>query len=598
MAKRFGKGLSTNKGWGSVGPLDPVEVFVKSKISMELKNLGAKVGSEEITLNSIINSPSIKNSINTLKSRLNRLKNDKVKEYEGYGEQMYNDVIQSDTFKYGNLTKEEFKKLTTSMGKGNSLVGEKMLQDLKPSQIDKYLKRPSVSDDMKIQLLDLLGTKTSMGYTRATYHILQEEDYAPSAPYGLKKDGTPKKKPGRKPKPKNSQAKPISKKKGKNFKDRIKDVQKEMEEAPYGRKKDGTPAKKRGRKIRTKEERELDKGVEVIIDAYPPGIIDEPKIKNDLEKATKGINEWIESLPGYVEPDDYEPDDYDPDYYEPDDYEPPFIDYEPDDYEPPFIDYEPIKPLTPKEVAELFDESPAKIEEAANNPPKPGTSPKDILKEALEERNKKPITPEEIMKDKNLTPREKKIILEKLESDEVLDPDFIEWLERKLRRRVRALPPNFDEQNLPPLEYIKQAYTHKSDKNKIATENWFKCARIEFSLNIPRYPVLIELAHRVAEEDPNLLFQPRTEINLWYNIWGWGRADELISNLEAVSGLRADDDIQAYEDDKERNRKIRRWYANRLRYNLRQDLIGQGWTDRKKRDKELAKLMRQRGYEY
>ena len=584
MAKRFGKGLSTNKGWGAIGTLHPTDVFVESKISMELKNLGAKVGSEEITLNSIINSPSIENSINRLKIRLSRLKNDKVKEYEGYGGQIYDDIMESDTFKYGNLTKSEFKKLTTSMGKGNSLVGEKMLQDLKPSQIEKYLKRPSVSNEMKKQLLDLLGTKTSMGYTRATYHTLQEEDYVQPAPYGLKKDGTPKQKPGRKPgtlgpissdeskskrvkdqlkkripKPETLGIKSSDEAKSKRLKDRLR---KEKEEAPYGRKKDGTPKQKPGRKAKTKAEKELDKGVDAVVDAYPPGFVDEPKLREDLEEATKGINDWIESLPD--------------------------VD----------IDYGPLKPLTPKEVAELMDESPEKIEELAKNPPSPGTPPKDVVKDALEERNKKPITPEEIMKDKNLTPREKRLILEKLESDEELDPEFLDWLEKKLRRRVRPLPPNFDEQNLPPLDYIKQAYTHKSDKDKVATENWFKCARIEFSLNIPRYPVLIELAHRVADEDPNLLFQPRTEINLWYNIWGWGRADELISNLESVSGLRADNDIEAYENEAERNQKIRRWYANRLRYNLRQDLIEQGWTDRKERDKKLAELMREKGYEY
>lgn len=156
---------------------------------------------------------------------------------------------------------------------------------------------------------------------------------------------------------------------------------------------------------------------------------------------------------------------------------------------------------------------------------------------------------------------------------------------------VIILPENED-----PEKELLTAIGKRANKARVATENWFRCARIEFGRNIGRLPVLIDLATRVANLDPRLLFKPRTEIDYWYHVFGWQRADELIQNLENVSGLSASSDIKGYTDNEDRNRKIRRWYAKRLRYNIREELRGTySSTDL---ENEVRKRMRELGYEY
>ena len=517
-----------------------------SRIELAVKNL---VGKQGITLNEVMESPVVPREINSFKNRFKKLKPEEQ------------DILTSDeSFIRDNLTTQEYNSLAARIGKGNSQVGKDILESLDMKKI-KSAMRTASQEDVKA-VLDLLGTKTSMGYKGSVQKDVSVEDIRGKA------------KPKSKPKSKALDIKSIDEAKPKRVKDQLKkrmpeslDIKssdearprrlkdrvkklKEREEAPYGRKKDGTPKQKPGRKPKTKRERDIEAAVEIVIGKFPPGVVDIEELEEDIEK---GVEAWI--------------------------------------------DWAPDSPITPQELVEILDNSPEKIDAFANNPPKPGQTPKEVYEEREKERKEKPITPEDIEKAKTLTPREKKMILEKLESGEDLDDDFIDWLERKLRRRIKPLP-NFDDLNYSPEDWIKRAYAHSTNKDKVATENWFKCARIEFGLNVPRLPVLIELAKRVADEDPNLLFEPRTEINLWYNVWGWQRADDLISNLESVSGLRADESIKAYEDVDERNEKIRRYYANRLRYNLRQDLIDQGWTDRKERDKKLAQMMRERGYKY
>ena len=143
---------------------------------------------------------------------------------------------------------------------------------------------------------------------------------------------------------------------------------------------------------------------------------------------------------------------------------------------------------------------------------------------------------------------------------------------------------------------LEKAIGRRASKAKIATENWFRCARIEFGLNIARLPVLIDLATRVANKDPRLLFTPQTEIELWYRHYGYAKADVLIEDLEAVSGLKASTDIKGYEDIEDRNKKIRRWYAKRLRYNIREEMRDQ--FPQAELEKEVRKRMRELGYEY
>ena len=63
-----------------------------------------------------------------------------------------------------------------------------------------------------------------------------------------------------------------------------------------------------------------------------------------------------------------------------------------------------------------------------------------------------------------------------------------------------------------------------------------------------------------------MLLQARTEINYWYHEFGWARCDELISNLEAVSGLKADDDKYKNYTNDERNAFITKYYQKRRDY--------------------------------
>lgn len=174
------------------------------------------------------------------------------------------------------------------------------------------------------------------------------------------------------------------------------------------------------------------------------------------------------------------------------------------------------------------------------------------------------------------------------------NPEFIRDLTGITGRRIGFIPPMPEN----PDDLIRESLTHRAPKGKIATENWFRCARIEFGLNVGRLPVLLDLAQRVADENPKLLFDPRTEINLWYNVWGWQRADDLISNLEAVSGLSANDDKFGHQSNDERNQKIRRFYAKRLRFRVREQVSNEMGLKGRDLENEVRKRMREFGYEY
>lgn len=223
----------------------------------------------------------------------------------------------------------------------------------------------------------------------------------------------------------------------------------------------------------------------------------------------------------------------------------------------------------------------------------------DLLKELKEEAEKK----DKEVKDKEKEAEEtvKKLEEQKRDIEDKPTPppmDIegppIEEKEEEIMMQLEVPEPK--EEPKDPTSDALKTIGKRANKSRIATENWFRCARIEFGRNIGRLPQLIDLATRVANQNPEDLFKPRTEIDYWYHKFGWQRADELITNLENVSGLKVDKDIQGYKDIEDRNRQIRRWYAKRLRYNIREDLRSQ--YPQEELEKEVRKKMREYGYEY
>ena len=99
------------------------------------------------------------------------------------------------------------------------------------------------------------------------------------------------------------------------------------------------------------------------------------------------------------------------------------------------------------------------------------------------------------------------------------------------------------EEEGPLWEKIKKLYRKRTPKYKVRFEAWFKAARIEFGGGSSKnYPVLMELAGRIAQNNYKDLFEIDTEIKVWYQNWGNedDRIVELIERLEANTGEMAD----------------------------------------------------------
>lgn len=150
------------------------------------------------------------------------------------------------------------------------------------------------------------------------------------------------------------------------------------------------------------------------------------------------------------------------------------------------------------------------------------------------------ITPQvlEALKDKIPIETYKKI-KEQMEKGE-LDPETRVYLE-KLIQGWNAV--KIGEIEGPLWEKVKKEYRKRTPKYKVRFEAWFKAARIEFGGGSSKnYPVLMELATRIAQSNYKDLFEIDTEIKVWYQNWGNDddRIVELIERLEANTGEMAD----------------------------------------------------------
>lgn len=118
------------------------------------------------------------------------------------------------------------------------------------------------------------------------------------------------------------------------------------------------------------------------------------------------------------------------------------------------------------------------------------------------------------------------------------------------------------------LEKVTKAYRKKTPKYKVRFEAWFKAARIEFSGGGKSYPVLIDLANRIAEKNYHDLYAVNTEVKVWYKNWGNSddRIVELIERLEANTGEQADWGL--VEDDKVESdiTMMDKWVIERTEY--------------------------------
>lgn len=116
---------------------------------------------------------------------------------------------------------------------------------------------------------------------------------------------------------------------------------------------------------------------------------------------------------------------------------------------------------------------------------------------------------------------------------------------------------------------LKKLYRKMTPKYKIRQEAWFKAAKIEFT-GSKYYPVLIDLANRIAEEDYKKLFEVDTEIKQWYQNWGNDdeRVKELIELLEANTGLKADWKLSEDLDNEQEldNEAVQTWIGERREY--------------------------------
>lgn len=102
-------------------------------------------------------------------------------------------------------------------------------------------------------------------------------------------------------------------------------------------------------------------------------------------------------------------------------------------------------------------------------------------------------------------------------------------------------------------EMIQKNARHFTPIDAVRLENWFTAAIREFGDNQKYFPMLIDLASRIADEQGyGVLFEDECGINVWYNVYGDSdeRVEELISNLESVSGLARNENL-LFEDDED-----------------------------------------------
>lgn len=131
---------------------------------------------------------------------------------------------------------------------------------------------------------------------------------------------------------------------------------------------------------------------------------------------------------------------------------------------------------------------------------------------------------------------------------EGLNKDQIAYLNRITRGLVGAVkPPSFESLE----DALRKGLRRQLPRVGVRVENWFKNAKQEFQ-GSELLPVLYDLADRVANaKGYKALFEPGTEINLWYHNYGPDdeRILEIIRSLEESSGLRADWGLTATDDD-------------------------------------------------
>ena len=100
---------------------------------------------------------------------------------------------------------------------------------------------------------------------------------------------------------------------------------------------------------------------------------------------------------------------------------------------------------------------------------------------------------------------------------------------------------------------IQKNARHFTPIDAVRLENWFVAAFREFGDNEKYFPMLIDLASRIADEQGyGVLFEDECGINVWYYVYGDSdeRVEELISNLESVSGLARSENL-LFEDDED-----------------------------------------------
>lgn len=129
-----------------------------------------------------------------------------------------------------------------------------------------------------------------------------------------------------------------------------------------------------------------------------------------------------------------------------------------------------------------------------------------------------------------------------------LNEGQIAYLNRITRGLIGAIkPPTVDD----ILDALKKGIRRQIPRIQIRVENWFKNAQKEFN-GSELLPVLYDLASRVADaKGYKELFNPDTEINLWYHNWGPDdeRIMSIIKALEESSGMSADWSLLAGDAD-------------------------------------------------
>lgn len=230
----------------------------------------------------------------------------------------------------------------------------------------------------------------------------------------------------------------------------------------------------------------------------------------------------------------------------------------------------------------------------------------DEFKKKLEELNNKVFNPQDLEPSLFETPP-----VEWLEEPEPLPdleietpPDFDEIFDTEPEIEVeiedKDNPYFYDmpeqESQQPDMDALLAIKRH-SKKYRVGTENWFRCARIEFSNNYGDYFVLVDLAKRVSKVKPEALWQPHTEISYWYHVYGPTRCSELIRDLENESGLSANWDLQRnYKNVSEEEKREMRIYGNQVRPMIRK-VLAQKYSGQEL-NKKVRDEMRRMGYEY